>query len=150
KAIYWDMETQGTKFEYGEIPEHLKAQAAECHAKMVEAAAEGNEELLNKYLEEGTLTDEEIKHGLRERSLRGEIVLCMCGTAFKNKGVQALLDAVIDYMPSPTEVADVKGLNEAGEPETRPSSDEAPFSALAFKILNDPFVGNLTFFRVYS
>jgi len=150
KAIYWDMETQGTKFEYGEIPERLKAQAEEYHAKMVEAAAEGNEELLNKYLEEGTLTDEEIKHGLRERSLRGEIVLCMCGTAFKNKGVQALLDAVIEYMPSPTEVADVKGLNEAGEPDTRPSSDEAPFSALAFKILNDPFVGNLTFFRVYS
>ena len=150
QAIYWDMETQGTKFEYRDIPEALKAQADEYHAKMVEAAAEGNEELLNKYLEEGTLTDEEIKLGLRERSLRSEIVLCMCGTAFKNKGVQALLDAVIEYMPSPAEVPDVKGLNEAGEPDTRPSTDDAPFSALAFKILNDPFVGNLTFFRVYS
>jgi len=150
QAIYWDMETQGTKFEYREIPDSLKAQADEYHAKMVEAAAEGNEELLNKYLEEGTLTDEEIKLGLRERSLRSEIVLCMCGTAFKNKGVQALLDAVIEYMPSPAEVPDVKGMNEAGEPDTRPSTDDAPFSALAFKILNDPFVGNLTFFRVYS
>ncbi|MBX3695400.1 MAG: elongation factor G [Steroidobacteraceae bacterium] len=150
QAIYWDMETQGMKFEYREIPEALRAQADEYHAKMVEAAAEGDEELLHKYLEGETLTDEEIRRGLRARTLRNEIVLCMCGTAFKNKGVQALLDAVIEYMPSPTEVADVKGLNEAGEPETRPSSDDAPFSALAFKILNDPFVGNLTFFRVYS
>ena len=150
QAIYWDMETQGMKFEYREIPETLRAQADEYHAKMVEAAAEGDEELLHKYLEGETLTDEEIRRGLRARTLRNEIVLCMCGTAFKNKGVQALLDAVIEYMPSPTEVADVKGLNEAGEPETRPSSDDAPFSALAFKILNDPFVGNLTFFRVYS
>ncbi|MCW5571781.1 MAG: elongation factor G [Steroidobacteraceae bacterium] len=150
QAIYWDMETQGMKFEYREIPEALRAQADEYHAKMVEAAAEGDEELLHKYLEGETLTDAEIRRGLRARTLRNEIVLCMCGTAFKNKGVQALLDAVIEYMPSPTEVADVKGLNEAGEPETRPSSDDAPFSALAFKILNDPFVGNLTFFRVYS
>ncbi len=150
KAIYWDMETQGMKFEYRDIPESMKAQSAEYHARMVEAAAEGNETLLHKYLEEGTLTDDEIRQGLRERSLRNEIVLCMCGTAFKNKGVQALLDAVIEYMPSPIEMPDVKGLNEAGEPDTRPSSDDAPFAALAFKILNDPFVGNLTFFRVYS
>ena len=150
KAIYWDMDTQGMKFEYRDIPESMQAQSAEYHAKMVEAAAEGNETLLHKYLEEGTLSDEEIRQGLRERSLRSEIVLCMCGTAFKNKGVQALLDAVIEYMPSPVEIPDVKGLNEAGEPDTRPSSDDAPFSALAFKILNDPFVGNLTFFRVYS
>ncbi|MGD9596949.1 MAG: elongation factor G [Steroidobacteraceae bacterium] len=150
KAIYWDMETQGMKFEYRDIPESMRAQSLEYHNRMIEAAAEANETLVHKYLEEGTLSDEEIRQGLRERSLRNEIVLCMCGTAFKNKGVQALLDAVIEYMPSPTEVADVKGLNEAGEPDTRPSSDEAPFSALAFKILNDPFVGNLTFFRVYS
>ena len=150
KAIYWDMETQGMKFEYRDIPESMKAQSAEYHDRMVEAAAEGNETLLHKYLEEGTLTDDEIRQGLRERSLRNEIVLCMCGTAFKNKGVQALLDAVIEYMPSPIEMPDVKGLNEAGEPDTRPSSDDAPFAALAFKILNDPFVGNLTFFRVYS
>ncbi len=150
KAIYWDMDTQGMKFEYRDIPESMRAQSAEYHAKMVEAAAEGNETLLHKYLEEGTLSDAEIRQGLRERSLRSEIVLCMCGTAFKNKGVQALLDAVIEYMPSPVEIPDVKGLNEAGEPDTRPSSDDAPFSALAFKILNDPFVGNLTFFRVYS
>ena len=150
KAIYWDMDTQGMKFEYRDIPAAMQAQCDEYHAKMVEAAAEGNEALLNKYLEEGTLDEEEIRKGLRERSLRSEIVLCMCGTAFKNKGVQALLDAVIEYMPSPVEIPDVKGLNEAGEPDTRPSSDDAPFSALAFKILNDPFVGNLTFFRVYS
>ena len=150
KAIYWDMETQGMKFEYRDIPAAMQAQCDEYHAKMVEAAAEGNEALLNKYLEEGTLDEEEIRKGLRERSLRSEIVLCMCGTAFKNKGVQALLDAVIEYMPSPIEMPDVKGQNEAGEPDTRPASDEAPFSALAFKILNDPFVGNLTFFRVYS
>ncbi|MBV6416081.1 MAG: Elongation factor G [Steroidobacteraceae bacterium] len=150
KAIYWDMETQGMKFEYRDIPEALKAQSLEYHNKMIEAAADANETLMHKYLEEGTLSDDEIRQGLRERSLRNEIVLCMCGTAFKNKGVQALLDAVIEYMPSPTEVADVKGLNDAGEPDTRPSSDDAPFSALAFKILNDPFVGNLTFFRVYS
>jgi elongation factor G len=150
KAIYWDMETQGMKFEYRDIPAAMQAQCDEYHAKMVEAAAEGNETLLNKYLEGVTLSEEEIRKGLRERALRSEIVLCMCGTAFKNKGVQALLDAVIEYMPSPIEMPDVKGLNESGEPDTRPASDEAPFSALAFKILNDPFVGNLTFFRVYS
>jgi len=150
QAIYWDMETQGTRFEHREIPEALRAQSAEYHAKMVEAAADGDEELLHKYLEHGTLTDDEIRKGLRARTLRNEIVPCMCGTAFKNKGVQALLDAVIEYMPSPAEIPDVKGLNEAGEPDSRPPTDEAPFSALAFKILNDPFVGNLTFFRVYS
>ncbi|MBK7252083.1 MAG: elongation factor G [Gammaproteobacteria bacterium] len=150
KAIYWDMETQGMRFEYREIPESMQAQCAEYHTRMVEAAAEANEELLNKYLEEGGLSDEDLRRGLRERALRGEIVLCMCGTAFKNKGVQALLDAVIEFMPSPVEIPDVRGTTESGEPDTRPSSDSAPFSALAFKILNDPFVGNLTFFRVYS
>ncbi|MBX5463588.1 MAG: elongation factor G [Steroidobacteraceae bacterium] len=150
KAIYWDMETQGMKFEYREIPENLKAQAEEYRAKMIEAAAEADDELTNKYLEEGTLSDAEIRKGLRARALRNEIVLAMCGTAFKNKGVQALLDAIIEFMPAPVEMPPVKGVNEAGEPDTRLSSDDAPFSALAFKILNDPFVGNLTFFRVYS
>ncbi|HLQ12606.1 MAG TPA: elongation factor G [Steroidobacteraceae bacterium] len=150
KAIYWDMETQGMKFEYREIPAPLRAQAEEYRHKMIEAAAEGNEELLHKYLEGTELSDDEIRQGLRQRSFRNEVVLCMCGTAFKNKGVQALLDAVIEYMPSPVEVPDVKGTNDDGEPATRKADDDQPFSALAFKILNDPFVGNLTFFRVYS
>jgi elongation factor G len=150
KAIYWDMETQGMRFEYRDIPEALEAQAREYRAKMVEAAAEANDGLMSKYLEGETLTDEEIRAGLRERSVRNEIVLCMCGSAFKNKGVQALLDAVIAFMPSPVDMPDVKGINDDGEPATRQASDEQPFAALAFKILNDPFVGNLTFFRVYS
>jgi elongation factor G len=150
KAIYWDMETQGMKFEYRAIPPELEGQAAEYRSKMIEAAAEANEELMNKYLEGEALSDDEIRAGLRERSLRNEIVLCMLGTAFKNKGVQALLDAVIEFMPSPVDMPAVKGTDANGEPATRQASDEAPFSALAFKILNDPFVGNLTFFRVYS
>ncbi|MEZ5500432.1 MAG: elongation factor G [Steroidobacteraceae bacterium] len=150
KAIYWDMETQGMKFEYRDIPDNLKAEAEEYREKMIEAAAEANEALLNKYLEEGGLSEEEIRKGLAERAKRVEIVLCMCGTAFKNKGVQALLDAVIEFMPSPIEMPDVKGIDDDGEPAGRKASDDEPFSALAFKILNDPFVGNLTFFRVYS
>ncbi len=150
KAIYWDMDTQGMKFEYRDIPPALQAQCAEQRATMIEAAAEGDDELTNKYLEGGALTDEEIKRGLKVRSLKNEIVLCMCGSAFKNKGVQALLDAVIEYMPSPIEMPDVKGIDSDGEPITRKADDDAPFAALAFKILNDPFVGNLTFFRVYS
>jgi elongation factor G len=150
KAIYWDNETQGMKFEYGDVPANLLAEAQALRAKMIEAAAEGNEELLHKYLEGGTLTDDEIRVGLRTRAIKNEVVLTMCGSAFKNKGVQALLDAIIDYMPSPLEMPPVKGIDESGEPATRNASDESPFSALAFKILNDPFVGNLTFFRVYS
>jgi elongation factor G len=150
KAIYWDMETQGMKFEYREIPENLKAQALEYRAKMIEGAAEANDELMHKYLDGAELSEEDIRLGLRLRAVRNEVVLCMCGTAFKNKGVQALLDAVIEFMPSPIDMPDVKGLNDDGDPDTRKASDEAPFSALAFKILNDPFVGNLTFFRVYS
>jgi elongation factor G len=150
KAIYWDMETQGMKFEYRDIPEGLKAQAEEYRGKMIEAAAEANEQLMNKYLEGEQLSLEEIRHGLRQRSIKNEIVLVMCGTAFKNKGVQALLDAVIEFMPSPVEMPDVKGTGTDGGPATRKASDDQPFSALAFKILNDPFVGNLTFFRVYS
>jgi elongation factor G len=150
KAIYWDMETQGMRFEYRDIPANLKSQAEEYRSKMIEAAAEANDALMNKYLEGEALTDEEVRKGLRERSLRNEIVLCLCGSAFKNKGVQALLDAIIEFMPSPIEMPDVKGINDRDEPATRKASDEEPFSALAFKLLNDPFVGNLTFFRVYS
>jgi elongation factor G len=150
KAIYWDMATQGMKFEYREIPEAMRAEADSSRRKMIEAAAEANEELLNRYLENNTLSDDDIQRGLKERAFRNEIVLCMCGTAFKNKGVQALLDAVIVYMPSPLEMPPVKGINADGEPATRTAVDDEPFSALAFKILNDPFVGNLTFFRVYS
>jgi elongation factor G len=150
KAIYWDMETQGMKFEYRDIPAALAQEAKEQRAKMIEAAAEASEELTNKYLNGQELSEDEIRTGLRLRSIRNQIVLVMCGTAFKNKGVQALLDAIIEFMPSPVEMPAVKGTNIRGEPDTRKASDDDPFSALAFKILNDPFVGNLTFFRVYS
>jgi elongation factor G len=150
KAIYWDMETQGMKFEYRDIPPALLAESEAQRAKMIEAAAEGDDELLHKYLEGEALTQDEIKRGLRKRSIKNEIVLCTCGSAFKNKGVQALLDAVIEYMPSPVDMPDVKGIDPDGQPITRKPDDDAPFAALAFKILNDPFVGNLTFFRVYS
>jgi elongation factor G len=150
KAVYWDMETQGMNFEYRDIPAELLAEAEAARLRVVEAAAEANDALMNKYLEGSELSQDEIKSGLRERSWKNEIVLCMCGTAFKNKGVQALLDAVVEYMPSPANVPAVKGLDEDGEAVTRPATDEAPFAALAFKILNDPFVGSLTFFRVYS
>ena len=117
---------------------------------MIEAAAEGDDALTDKYLGGVALTDDEIKRGLKARALKNEIVLCMCGTAFKNKGVQALLDAIIEFMPSPIELPPTKGLSERGETITRTARDDEPFSALAFKILNDPFVGYLTFFRVYS
>jgi elongation factor G len=150
KAIYWDMATQGMKFETREIPAALLSQAKEYRAKMIEAAAEGDDALTVKYLEGRELTDAEINRGLKSRSLKNEIVLCMCGTAFKNKGVQALLDAVIEYMPSPLDMPPTRGLDDDGEPDTRKAGDDQPFAALAFKILNDPFVGNLTFFRVYS
>ena len=150
KSVYWDMATQGMNFEYREIPEALRAQAALLRAQMVEAAAEANDALMDKYLSGEELSMVEIKAGLRERALRNDIVLCMCGSAFKNKGVQALLDAIVDFMPSPAELPPVKGVDDSGDPATREGRDEAPFAALAFKILNDPFVGNLTFFRVYS
>ena len=150
KAIYWDMATQGMKFEYREIPASLKAEAEEYRGKMIEAAAEADEQLMNKYLEGEALTEAEIRQGLRHRAIKNEIVLVMCGTAFKNKGVQALLDAIIEFMPSPPEMPDVKGTDSRGQPATRKANDDQPFAALAFKILNDPFVGNLTFFRVYS
>jgi elongation factor G len=150
KAIYWDMATQGMKFEYRDIPAQLLEQATEYRNKMIEAAAEANDTLMHKYLEHEQLSEAEIRQGLRERSIRNELVLCMCGSAFKNKGVQALLDAVIAFMPAPIDMPDVTGLDDRGQPATRKASDEEPFAALAFKILNDPFVGNLTFFRVYS
>jgi elongation factor G len=150
KSIFWDEETQGMKFEYREIPADMRAQCDEWRGKMIEAAAEGDETLLNKYLEGGELSDEEIKKGLRARAIKNEICLVTCGSAFKNKGVQAVLDAIVEYMPSPVEVPAVKGQSETGEILTRHADDKEPFAALAFKILNDPFVGNLTFFRVYS
>jgi len=150
KAIYWDSETQGMNFEYRDIPAELVDAAEAARTQMIEAAAEANESLMNKYLEGTALSQDEIKAGLRERAWKNEIVLCMCGTAFKNKGVQALLDAVVEYMPSPVHMPPVKGIDDQGELATRNAADEAPFAALAFKILNDPFVGNLTFFRVYS
>jgi elongation factor G len=150
KEIWWDPSTQGTRFEYREIPEHMREQCAEWRSKMVEAAAEANEELLNKYLEEGDLTEAEIKRGLRERSIRNEICVCVCGSAFKNKGVQAMLDAIIEFMPSPVDMPPVQGTLADGSAVTREAGDDEKFSALAFKILNDPFVGNLTFIRVYS
>src|SRR5579864_8541820 len=150
KSIFWDEETQGMKFEYRDIPDDMRKECEEWRAKMIEAAADGDEVLLNKYLESGSLSDEEIKKGLRERAIKNEICLVTCGSAFKNKGVQAVLDAIVEYMPSPVDVPPVKGQSERGEPLTRKADDAEPFSALAFKILNDPFVGNLTFFRVYS
>jgi elongation factor G len=150
KSIFWDDETQGMKFEYREIPRDMRKDCEEWRGKMIEAAADGDEVLLNKYLESGSLSDEEIKKGLRERAIKNEICLVTCGSAFKNKGVQAVLDAIVEYMPSPAEVPPVKGQSESGEPLTRKADDAEPFAALAFKILNDPFVGNLTFFRVYS
>ncbi|KKB61352.1 elongation factor G [Robbsia andropogonis] len=150
KAIVWDDAAQGTKFEYRDIPAELQGVADEWREKMVEAAAEASEDLMNKYLEEGTLSEAEIMLSLRTRTIAGEIVPMMCGTAFKNKGVQAMLDAVIDYMPSPIDIPPVKGLLENDEPTTRQASDEEKFSALAFKIMTDPFVGQLAFFRVYS
>ncbi|MBL8265660.1 elongation factor G [Steroidobacter sp.] len=150
KEIWWDDATQGTRFEHREIPADMLEECEEWRAKMIEAAAEANETLLNKYLESGTLSEAEIKLGLRERSIRNEIVVCMCGSAFKNKGVQAMLDAIIEFMPSPVEMPPVTGLLADGKEGTRKAADDERFSALAFKILNDPFVGNLTFFRVYS
>jgi len=150
QAIYWDEASQGMKFEKKPIPAELEAEAKEWHGKMVEAAAEANEELMNKYLESGELTVEEVKRGLRLRTIANEIVPMLCGTAFKNKGVQAMLDAVIDYLPSPVDIPPVKGSNEKGEAETRKADDGQPFAALAFKIMTDPFVGQLSFIRVYS
>ncbi len=150
KAIYWDEATQGMKFEYREIPADLKAECEKWREKMVEAAAEATEELMNKYLEEGDLSEEEIKTGLRIRTIAIEIVPMFCGSAFKNKGVQAMLDTVIEYLPSPTDIPPTRAEDEHGKEIFLKASDDEPFSALAFKIATDPFVGQLTFFRVYS
>ena len=150
KAIVWDEASQGVKFVYSEIPAELKAKADEWREKMLEAAAEASEELMNKYLESGDLTEEEIKAGLRARTLSAEIVPMLCGSAFKNKGVQAMLDAVIEYLPAPTDIPPVDGILENEQPGERKPNDTDPFAALAFKIMTDPYVGQLTFFRVYS
>ena len=150
KAIIWDEASQGMKFEYQEIPAELKASAAEWREKMVEAAAEASEELMNKYLEEGDLSEAEIKLGLRTRTIATEIQPMLCGTAFKNKGVQRMLDAVIDYLPSPVDIPPVAGTDDAEAEATRQADDSEKFSALAFKLMTDPFVGQLTFVRVYS
>ncbi|MEL0131520.1 MAG: elongation factor G [Betaproteobacteria bacterium] len=150
KAIYWDEATAGTKYEERDIPAELQAQADEWREKLVEAAAESSEELMEKYLEEGDLTLEEIQKGIRTRTIATEIVPMMCGTAFKNKGVQAMLDGVVDYLPSPVDIPDVKGETEAGDPASRKADDADSFSALSFKIMTDPYVGQLIFFRVYS
>ncbi len=150
KAIVWSEEDKGVTFTYGPIPADMEAICAEWHNKMVESAAEANEELMNKYLETGELSELEIKAGIRERTIKGEIVPMLCGSAFKNKGVQAMLDAVIEYMPAPTDIPPVKGMDENEEPITRKADDSEKFSALAFKLMTDPFVGQLTFVRVYS
>ena len=150
KAIRWNESDQGLTFEYEDIPADLQELAEQYYEEMVEAAAEANETLMEKYLETAELTEEEIRQGLRERVLNNEIVLALCGSAFKNKGVQAVLDAVIEYLPAPNEVPDIKGILEDETESSRKSSDDENFSALAFKIATDPFVGNLTYFRVYS
>ncbi|HOF31283.1 MAG TPA: elongation factor G [Burkholderiaceae bacterium] len=150
KAIIWDEASQGMKFTFEEIPAELVALAKEWREKMVEAAAEANEELMNKYLEEGDLTEDEITLGLRTRTIAGEIQPMLCGTAFKNKGVQRMLDAVIELMPSPLDVKAIKGFDEDEKETTRRADDNEKFSALAFKLMTDPFVGQLTFVRVYS
>ena len=150
KAIRWSEADQGATFEYEDIPADMQDLADEWRETLLEAAAEANEELMDKYLETGNLTEEEVMAGIRERTLASEIVPTLCGSAFKNKGVQAVLDAVIDYMPAPTEVKAIEGLLEDGSTTKCEADDKAPFAALAFKIATDPFVGTLTFFRVYS
>jgi elongation factor G len=152
KAIYWDEASQGMKFELRDIPAELQAQAQEYHEKLVETAAEASEELMNQYLEEGSLPEDVIHGALRQRTIASEIVPVLCGSAFKNKGVQKMLDAVVQYLPAPTDIPPVEGVldDKAETKATRAASDDAPFSALAFKIMNDPYVGSLTFIRVYS
>jgi elongation factor G len=150
KAIFWDEASQGMKFDYQDVPAELVDSANEWREKMVEAAAEANEDLMNKYLETGELSEDEIKKGLRLRTIAGEIHPMLCGSAFKNKGVQRMLDAVVELLPSPVDIPPVKGMNEKDQEESRPADDAAPFAALAFKIMTDPYVGQLTFLRVYS
>ena len=150
KGIYWDEASQGTKFEYRDVPANLLDQAKEWREKLVEVAAETSEELMDKYLNDGDLPEEDIKKALRQRTIAGEIVPMMCGSAFKNKGVQAMLDAVIEYLPSPVDIPAVEGTDENDNVVSRKASDDEKFAALAFKIMTDPFVGQLLFFRVYS
>ncbi|WP_323026611.1 elongation factor G [Castellaniella sp.] len=150
KAIIWDEASQGTKFEYRDIPAELADSANEWHEKLMESAAEANEELMNKYLETGSLTEQEIDRGIRLRTIACEIQPMLCGTAFKNKGVQRMLDAVIDYLPSPVDIPPVKGTDDEGNEVSRKADDKEKLSALAFKLMTDPFVGQLTFIRVYS
>jgi elongation factor G len=150
RAIYWDDASQGMRFEERDIPADMLEDAKLWREKMVETAAEANEELMNKYLEEGDLSATDIKHGLRMRTISNEIVPMLCGSAFKNKGVQAMLDAVLDYLPSPADIEAIDGEKESGEHAERHASDEEPFAGLAFKIATDPYVGQLIFFRVYS
>ena len=150
KAIYWDEATQGMKYELRDIPAGLVDEAKKWREKMVEAAAEANDDLTHKYLEGHDLSVDEIKQGLRIRTIKNEIVPMLCGSAFKNKGVQAMLDAVIDYMPSPIDIKPVEGEDDRGKPASRKAADSEPFAALAFKIMTDPYVGQLTFIRVYS
>ena len=150
KAILWSEQDQGMTFDYADIPAELADECAQMHEQLVEAAAEANEELMEKYLETENLTEDEIKLGLRIRTLGNEIVPVLGGSAFKNKGVQAMLDAVVEYLPSPTEVKAIEGDLDNGDRASRSADDNAPFAALAFKIATDPFVGTLTFMRVYS
>ncbi|WP_454783560.1 elongation factor G [Legionella sp. WA2022007384] len=150
KAIHWDEENKGMTFQYKDVPEDLKEQCEEYRALLIEAAAEANEDLMEKYLEGQEFTEAEIKKALRQLTISNQIVPVFCGSAFKNKGVQAVLDGVIEYLPSPTDIPDVQGVDEDGEPASRKTSYDAPFSALAFKIATDPFVGTLTYFRTYS
>ena len=150
KGIFWDDASQGMKFELRDIPADLLEEAKSWREKMLEAAAEADEELMNKYLEEGDLSVEDVKRGIRLRTIASEIVPMLCGSAFKNKGVQAMLDAVIEFMPAPVDIPPVKGELENGEEGHRKANDDEPFAALAFKIMTDPYVGQLTFFRVYS
>lgn len=152
KAIYWDSSSLGTTYEERNIPGNMEGLCREWRAELVEAAAEADDELMEKYIETGDLDQDEIRRGIRARTLRTEIVPALCGSAFRNKGVQALLDSVVDYLPAPNDVPPIRGTVENGQviEEERPASDDAPFAALAFKIATDPFVGSLTFFRVYS
>ncbi|TAH40484.1 MAG: elongation factor G [Gammaproteobacteria bacterium] len=150
KAIYWDVESQGLKFEYRDIPDSLKDASEKARSFLVEAAAETSEELMNKYLEDGELSESEVVGGIRAGTVGGSIIPVYCGTAFKNKGVQAMLDAVIQLLPSPGDRPPVKGVDDSEKEDSRAAGDDAPFAALAFKIMTDPFVGSLTFFRVYS
>ncbi len=150
QSLYWDSENKDMDIRYKDIPDDLKQEAEKWRDLMIESAAEADERLLEKYLEEGVLNENEIKTGLRKRTINSEIVIAICGSAFKNKGIQPLLDAVIDYMPSPKDVPPIKGILDNQEESSRSASDEEPFASLAFKVATDPFVGNLTFFRVYS